>query len=325
MRLGFPVSVLGRAGLRSHDGRRWQNRPHLSVSLAYLRDIFLYLDSKQIRMYRMAPDLAPYYTHPDLPEFHHQIEECGEELAAIGALARQLGIRLSFHAPSHVLLNTPDAARLRQSQAALTGLAAILDGMGLGPEAVIILHVGGHYHDHASALEAFLWGFESLPQRVQRRIVLEHDDRRFGVADILWIHQRTGVRLIFDALHHQLYNPEGIAIEEALAICLSTWPPEHTPKIHFSTPATEVVRDRKGQPHPPRLNRHSHFINPFEFIAFLRGLPRMRDFDIMLEAKARDLALLQLRRHIARFAPDLAPTWRLAPSEIATNRANNVE
>ena len=43
VRLGFPVKVLGASGLRSHDSRRWQNRPRLIVSLAYLRDIFLYL------------------------------------------------------------------------------------------------------------------------------------------------------------------------------------------------------------------------------------------------------------------------------------------
>ncbi len=314
MRLGFPVSVLGRTGLRSHDSRRWQNHPHLSVSLAYLRDVFLYLDSRRIRMYRMSADLAPYLTHPDLPEFHQQIQECEAELAAAGQLARELGLRLSFHAPAFVLLNTPDAERRQHSQATLAGLAAILDGMGLGPEAVIVVHVGGHYQDHAGALDAFVQGFAALPASVQARLALEHDDRRFDVADVLWVHQHTGVRLVFDVLHHQLHNPQAIPAAEALAICLSTWPPGQTPKIHFSTPATEMVRDRRGKPHPPRLNRHSHYINPFVFIAFLRGLPAMRAFDIMLEAKARDLALLQLRRHLARYAPDLLPRFdQIAP------------
>jgi UV DNA damage endonuclease len=311
MRLGFSVSVLGRTGLRSHDSRRWQNRPHLSISLAYLRDIFLYLDSQQIKMYRLDSDLAPYLTHPDLPQCHHQIEESQAELVAMGDLARRLSLRLSFHAPAHVLLNTPDPDRLRLSMAALAGLTAILDGMELGPEAVIIVHVGGHYQDRAGALAAFVRGFERLPAAVQQRIVLEHDDRRFGVSDVAWIHRRTGVRLAFDHLHHQLYNPDVLPAAEALAICLATWPPGQTPKIHFSTPATEMVRDRKGIPHPPRLNRHSHYINPFEFISFLRDLPRMRDFDIMLEAKARDLALLQLRRHLVRYAPDLIRRFAL--------------
>ena len=37
-RLGLPVKVIG-APVRSHDSRRWQNEPHLSVSLAYVRDL----------------------------------------------------------------------------------------------------------------------------------------------------------------------------------------------------------------------------------------------------------------------------------------------
>ena len=312
MRLGFSVSVLGRWGLRSHDSRRWQNAPHLSLSLAYLRDIFLYLDSRHIRMYRMSADLAPYLTHPNLPQFWGQIQECEAELATAGELARKLDIRLSFHAPAHVLLNTPDPQRRQQSVAKLSGLAAILDGMKLGPNAVIVVHVGGHYHNHTGAMTAFMRGFEELPVAVQRRIVLEHDDHRFGVSDIWRIHQRTGVRLVFDVLHHQLYNPDSIPPHEALAMCLSTWPANQTPKIHFSTPATEMVRDRKGIPHPPRLNRHSHYINPFSFISFLEELSASRDFDIMLEAKARDLALLQLRRHIAHYAPHLSQKFGLA-------------
>ena len=312
MKLGFSGNVLGRSGLRSHDSRRWWNQPHLSVSLAYLRDTFLYLQSQEISMYRMASELAPYLTAPDKPQFHHQIEESQAELAAVGALARQMGLRLSFHAPAHALLTTPDASRKQQSQALLLGLSQILDAMGLGPEAVIVLHVGGHYQHASGAREAWVRAFLRLPAGVQQRLALEHDDRRFSVQDILWIHQRTGVRLIFDFLHHQLYNPAGLPTPEALAMCLASWPPGQRPKIHFSSPATEMVQDARGRPHPPRLNRHSHYIHPFEFINFLRALPPMRPFDIMLEAKARDLALLQLRQHLARYAPDLISRFEIA-------------
>jgi UV DNA damage endonuclease len=58
MRLGFAVKMLGQPDLKSHDTRRWQNEPHLSVSLAYVRDIFGYLDRAGIRMYRLSSDLC---------------------------------------------------------------------------------------------------------------------------------------------------------------------------------------------------------------------------------------------------------------------------
>ena len=84
MHLGFVVKPLARPELKSHDSRRWQNHPHLSVSLAYLRDVFTYLAAARIGMYRMSSDLAPYATHPDMPQFHRQVEACAAELAEIG-------------------------------------------------------------------------------------------------------------------------------------------------------------------------------------------------------------------------------------------------
>lgn len=312
MRLGFSVKIVGRPGLRSHDSRRWRNNPHLSVSLAYLRDIFLYLDNHNIRMYRMSGELAPYLTHPTFTQFHNQISECKSDLAGIGQMAREFALRLSFHAPAYVLLNSPDPDRLTQSIAKLNALTRILDLMGLGEEAVIVVHVGGHYDDRDRALAGFARTFERLPNPTQKRLVLEHDDRRFGVADCLWLHQETGIRLIFDYLHHQLLNPTAIPDHLALAACLATWPPQQTPKIHISTPATEMVRDRQHLPHPPRFNRHSHYVNPFPIIDFLRTLPRTRSFDMMLEAKACDLALLQFRQHLGIYGSDILERYQIA-------------
>ena len=69
MRLGFAVKVLGAGGLPSQDTRRWQSGPHLKVSVEYLHAVFTYLADAEIGMYRMTASLAPYATHPDLPEF----------------------------------------------------------------------------------------------------------------------------------------------------------------------------------------------------------------------------------------------------------------
>ena len=59
---------------------------------------------------------------------------------------------------------------------------------------------------------------------------------------------------------------------------------------------------------PPLPNQHSDFIDPFAFVDLLQVAQRLRTrpFDVMLEAKAKDLALLRLREQIAQFAPELA-------------------
>ncbi|MBK8047757.1 MAG: hypothetical protein IPK16_11880 [Anaerolineales bacterium] len=204
--LGFPVKVLG-APLRACDTRRWQNQPHLSVSLAYLRDIFAYLDARAIHFYRLAGQLAPYVTHPDLPAFHRQLAECTTDLAAIGDLARQLRLRLTVHPAHYIQLNSPDANRVSRSTLELAVLSDLLDAMGLGLDAVIVVHVGGVYGDPLAGRDRFAHVVDRLPEAVRRRLVIEHDDRRYSFEDALWIHRRTGTPIVLDTLHLRCLNP----------------------------------------------------------------------------------------------------------------------
>ena len=119
LRLGFPVKVLGKPGLKSNDTRRWQQSPHLRVSLAFVRDIFAYLKQRDITMYRLSSDLAPYLTHPELPQFRDQIAECARELEDLGVIARSQHLRLSFHPSQYIILNSPNAKLTAQSRCAM--------------------------------------------------------------------------------------------------------------------------------------------------------------------------------------------------------------
>ena len=229
------------------------------------------------------------------------------EIEAVGRLAQQYDIRLSFHPYSVVMFSAPSEEQWLRSEAYLQAQAALLDALGQGPEAVIVVHVGGVYDDARAAQERFTRRYQALPEAVRRRVVLEHDDHRFSLADVLAVHRACGIPLVFDQLHHWVLNPSGLPWPEALRLALTTWPTGITPKIHFATPRTELrPLEGTGRIKPPSWTEHSDFINPFEFITFLRMATSFGHFDIMLEAKGRDLALLQLRRDVQRFAPDLA-------------------
>ncbi len=326
MRLGFPVKVLGQPGLKSNDTRRWQSNPHLSVSIGYLRDIFAYCAKKNIRMYRMSSDVAPYATHPDMPQFHTQVRECRDELAELGREARRLNLRLSFHPSQFVVINSPDPELCRKSVADLDSQAEILDAMELGPEAVLVIHGGGTYGDIEASMDRWVRSWETLSEPVRRRLVLENDDLRFSAANILSIHERTGVRLIFDVQHHQCLNPEGLELLPTFRKYLATWSGSGArPKMHFSSPRTEMRevqrKDRKtGKKKtvllPPVWTGHADFNHPFEFISFMRSVPDV-EFDVMLEAKAKDLALMRLRQDMLRFAPDVAARFGLGGTPVA--------
>ncbi len=69
---------------------------------------------------------------------------------------------------------------------------------------------------------------------------------------------------------------------------------------------------------------HADFVNPFEFATLMRTLDGL-DFDIMLEAKAKDLALLRLRPDLLRYAPDVAARFGLEPSEAPELEAQEDE
>jgi UV DNA damage endonuclease len=295
-RLGFAVKVLGAGGLPSHDTRRWQSGPHLRHSLVRLRAILDYLDANDIRMYRMATALAPYASHPELTQFHGQVEDCGAELAAVGRLARERGIRLSTHPGQYTVLNSTEERVQTAAVAELEVQAALLDAMELEPEAVVVLHVGGAAGGLDAACDRFLAGFEMLGEAARRRLVIENDDRSFGIGDVAALAERAGLRVIWDALHHHCHDPHGMSDREALAAALVTWPDDVTPKVHYSSPRLDVDPRTLRL---PQLRAHADLVDPLAFEGFIREAAGERDFDVMLEAKAKDLALVRLRDQLA--------------------------
>ena len=348
LRLGFPVKVMGKPDLKSNDTRRWQKNPHLKCSLEYIDKILDYLRSERLDMYRLSSDLAPYATHPDMPQFHNMVAESDAELKAIGAKAREYDIRLSFHPSQYVLLNSPDPKLTTKSIWDFASQAEMLDRMELNDEAVMVTHVGGVYDDREAARARWIDGWEQCPDHVQRRLVLENDDIRFSAADVLWIHERTGVRCVFDYQHFWCLNPEGLEMRPTLERFIATWPEGVRPKLHFSSPRTEMrevkqaispkqraaakagtAKPKKGEIlkapvkatarvktvlRLPIWTGHADFTNPFEFATFMRMAEGL-DFDVMMEGKAKDISLLKLRPDLLRFAPDVAARFGIYPAD----------
>jgi UV DNA damage endonuclease len=344
LRLGFPVKVMGRPDMPSNDTRGWRKNPHLKTSLELLDRVLDYLSKVRIDMYRMSSDIAPYATHPDMPQFHDMVAESDAELAAFGRKARQLDIRLSFHPSQFVLLNSPDEALTRKSIWDLSSQAEMLDRMGLNPEAVVVTHVGGVYGEREESRARWIRGYEQSPEPVRRRLVLENDDIRFSASDVLWIHERCGVPLVFDYQHHWCLNPDQLPMRTALERFVRSWPEGVRPKIHFSSPRTEMRevkrkvtdKDREalaaGKPLkgvkedlkptsrvktvmlPPVWTGHADFTNPFEFATFMREATDL-DFDVMLEGKTKDISLRRLKTDLLRYAPDVAARFGTGPDD----------
>jgi UV DNA damage endonuclease len=308
MRLGFAVKVLGKAGVKSHDGRRWRSGPHLGESIKFAHGVFDYLAEAKISMYRFSSDFAPYLTHPEMPQFHRQIEECRADLEELGARARAMNLRLSFHPSQYIVLNSPHHKLVEGARKDFHAQAQMLDVMGQPHEAVIVTHVGGVYGEREAAIARFIDNFHSLSEPARRRLVLENDDVSFGVRDVLRIHESTGIRCIFDHQHHSIINPDERGPVDACVSMLRTWSCDCRPKIHFSSPRIEnriIERRDKAtgkivkSEAKPLASQHADFIDASVFAPWARQvLEQGREFDVMCEAKSKDLAVIKLREDL---------------------------
>lgn len=307
--LGFAVRVLGQAGLRSHDGRRGE-AAHLSVSLVYLRDILLYLRRIGVHFYRIAGTLLPEAAA------HQHINECADELAAVAGLAEAQGVRLTAHLDHSVALGSPDHSLAARSLAAIEAQAALMEHLAPvqnaapGPQGVMVVHIGGSAEDD-TALERFAARYRMLSPAARARLVVEHDSAGFSLGALLRLHQYCGVPVVFDYLHWQLHNPEQLPLDLALGLALATWPPAVRPEVHLSSARSEAHLLPAAHGHaarvlPPRPGQHADFVAATDLINLLRAARGLPPFDVMLEAKAGDLALLRLREEVARLAPELA-------------------
>jgi UV DNA damage endonuclease len=184
--------------------------------------------------------------------------------------------------------------------------AELMDGMGLGPEAVVVLHVGGAAGGVHAGLDRFERGFALLSDAAKARVGVENDDRRFGLGDVLRLSERIGRPVVWDVLHHHCHDPAGIPDREALSLALATWPKGVTPKIHFASSKTAVEERSKRVGRRversvvlPPMRAHADLVDAIALEHFLRETGRGLEFDVMLEAKAKDLALMRVRDQLA--------------------------
>ncbi|MEJ5390869.1 MAG: UV DNA damage repair endonuclease UvsE [candidate division WOR-3 bacterium] len=243
-----------------------------------------------IRFFRISSDLIPFASHP-ICKFPWQ-KSFRPQLRRIGALIRQNQIRVSMHPDQFVLINAIDKQIVINSIRELLYHAQVLDLMQLPTDAKIQIHIGGAYGDKETSIKRFARRFYRLPNAVQRRLVIENDDRLYTVTDCLKLHRLTKIPVVFDCFHHEV-NPDGNAIGTAFLYCARTWRRrDGVPIVDYSS----------QEPHA-RLGSHAQHINLKHFSAFMEQIPQY-DFDLMLEIKDKETsALTALRILKTKFTP----------------------
>ena len=159
--------------------------------------------------------------------------------------------------------STPSSTRRipRSRKKALLDLeqdTALLDALGAGPEAVVVVHVGGVYGDKAAATDRFAWAWERLSERAKERVAIENDESSLRRRGRLELHRRLGVRVVFDRHHHRCKAAPTLAdLREAVAAVYETWPAGVRPKVHLSSPRTALDAKAPAQARTARRLRHA--------------------------------------------------------------------
>lgn len=67
------------------------------------------------------------------------------------------------------------------------------------------------------------------------RLTLENDDRGalYSLNDLLAVHRRTGIPLVFD-FHHHKFCTGGLSSQDAFLAAVKTWPKGVRPVVHWS-------------------------------------------------------------------------------------------
>ncbi|HWG90699.1 MAG TPA: UV DNA damage repair endonuclease UvsE [Candidatus Thermoplasmatota archaeon] len=231
-----------------------------------------------IGLLRLTSGMVPF---GGLPVSGDWREALAEDFAATGDVFRETGMRVSTHPGQYVVLNSPKAHVVEAAIKDLEYHADFLEAMGVNGDMVI--HLGGAYGEKEAALDRFVETALALPEKVRRRLVLENDDVTWNAVEVLEAARRTRLPMVFDPFHDSILASGSLTPHQALARALATWPEDRIPKIHYSDQAPGKVE-----------GTHADLVDAEAFHAF-RSLARgLRDFDVMVEAKHKELAVLPL-------------------------------
>lgn len=259
-----------------------------SLALQNVRDLESILKwnlANNIYFFRLGSDILPWGNKIDISKLP-DIEEISTILRSCGDFASKHNIRITTHPGPFNLLASPKEDVVQNTIKDLEMHALVFDLMGLSrtPYNKINIHVGATYGDKTSAATTWCKNFFRLSDGVRSRLTIENDDKAtmYSVVDLFnLIHAKTGIPITFD-YHHHTFNTSDLNAKEALQLAMSTWN-GIKPVAHYSESKSLHENNNKLNP-----RAHSDFITEYvDTFGF--------DIDVMIEAKAKELALLEYR------------------------------
>lgn len=298
----------------------WLNRQHRDVAEQRLWDLMVHniesirllvqrvggLDERR-RMVRLGSDILPVYTEPTWSYFWKRADVrryCEQHFAPVGELARQHGVRLSFHPGQFCVLASHHDSIVERSIEEFEYHADMARWMGYGvafQDFKINVHISGR-----RGAEGIIDTLQRLSPEARNCITIENDETKHGVDESLKLVDHCA--LVLDIHHHWVRTGEYLEPDDQrVARIKSSWRGTR-PALHYSISREDILAGHDTSTRPDlesllasgiargKLRAHSDFywntaVNDW-------ALSFSPDFDIQCESKAKNLARDELIKQL---------------------------
>jgi len=290
---------LNRQTREEAEQRLWDIMEHNTRAAFNLVSYVGSLPAEQ-RMVRLGSNQLPMYTHPDFKHFWQRTDVqdyAAKRYAVVGETARKLDVRMSMHPGQFVVLASDNPEIVERSIEEFEYHADIIRWMGYGQnwqDFKCNVHISGR--QGPAGIKAILPG---LSTEARNCITIENDENKWGLDSSLELEK--DLALVID-IHHHWCNTRGEYInanDDRIKRIIDSWRGVR-PAMHYSVSREDILETHRHSVRPDfqrleqvgfkkaKLRAHSDFmwntaVN--EWAGTFR-----KDFDIMVEAKAKNLA-----------------------------------
>lgn len=262
---------------------------------------------ESLRMVRLGSDILPVYTEPTFGVFYNDPsvrQFCEKGFAEIGALARSRGVRLSFHPGQFVVLASESDAIVERSIQEFEYHVDMVRWMGYGKEFQdfkVNVHISGK-RGPMGIREVY----GRLSPEARNTITIENEEVSHGLDACLSISDL--VPIVLDIHHHWVREGEYIDPNSPMVKqVIDSWRGVR-PTLHYSVSREDVLVNHATANQPvmeslllegykkQKLRAHSDTYWNHAVNEWASGFTR--DFDIMCEAKAKNLASLEFANFV---------------------------
>ena len=253
----------------------------------------------ELRMVRLGSDVLPVYTEPTWSYFWRRSdvrEYCETEFAKVGEKARALGVRCSMHPGQFTVLASDNPEIVERSLEEFEYHVDVARWMGFGrqfQDFKINVHISGR-----QGPAGITHIYPRLSEEAKNTITIENDENAWGLEASLQLPDY--IPLVLDIHHHWCKTGEYIRpTDDRFSRIIDRWRGV-TPVIHYSVSREDYIPEHATDTLPDKellleqgykkakLRAHSDYmwntaVN--EWAGTFR-----KDFDIMVEAKCKNLA-----------------------------------